>query len=102
MTPKALEAVRAKIELQADIIVEQMIQRKQFDAASELAPYLPLSIVRDLVGLGEHGRNNMLAWGAATFELMGDPCQRSPQAGGQSGQRNWALKAEWTLRVQQN
>ena len=38
----------------------------------ELAPYLPLNIVRDLVGLSEQGRERMLDWAAATFELMGD------------------------------
>lgn len=80
LTPKALEVVRAKIELQADFIAAEVTRKAQFDAAIELAPYLPLSIVRDLVGLGEHGRNNMLAWGAATFELMGDPRERRDAA----------------------
>jgi len=54
--------------------------QKSFDAAKELAPHLPLSVVRDLVGLGEYGRDNMLEWGAATFELMGDPGDRRPSA----------------------
>ena len=80
LTPKALEAVREKIEMQADYLAAQMVQKGQFDAAQELAPYLPLTVVRDLVGLGEHGKNNMLGWGAATFELMGDPRARRDSA----------------------
>jgi len=37
-------------------------------------------VVRDLVGLGEYGKDNMLEWGAATFELMGDAKERRPDA----------------------
>jgi len=56
------------------------VSKKTFDAATELAPHLPLGIVRDLVGLGDYGKDNMLEWGAATFELMGDPRERRPAA----------------------
>ena len=80
LTPKALEVVRERIEAQAEHLAEQMVQQGKFDAAQDLAPYLPLSVVRDLVGLGEHGKNNMLGWGAATFELMGDPRDRRDTA----------------------
>ena len=76
LTPKALAAVREQIEEQANIIADAMVSKCEFDAAEELAPYLPLTIVRDLVGLGEHGKASMLDWGAATFELMGDPANR--------------------------
>jgi len=73
---KNVQLVRDRIEKEADFIVEKMLEKTEFDAARELAPHLPLSIVRDLVGLGEYGRDNMLDWGAATFELMGDPKER--------------------------
>lgn len=76
LLPRALEAVRARIEAAADQLVERMVARRTFDAAAELAPYLPLNIVRDLVGLSEHGRERMLDWAAATFELMGDCRER--------------------------
>ncbi|MDD9908600.1 MAG: cytochrome P450 [Ahrensia sp.] len=76
LTPKALEAVRDRIEKQANLIADKMVAQGEFDAATELAPHLPLTIVRDLVGLGEHGKNNMISWAAATFELMGDPGER--------------------------
>ena len=82
LSPKALETVRARIQTQAEVVADRMADRGEFDAAAELAPHLPLTIVRDLVGLGEHGRENMLEWGAATFELMGDPGDRSETAVG--------------------
>ncbi len=52
----------------------------EFDAATDLAPQLPLAIVRDLVGLGEGGKQNMLKWAGATFEMMGDPRDRREAA----------------------
>lgn len=80
LTPKALAAVRDRIQQEAEFIVDKLLAQDQFDAAAELAPHLPLTIVRDLVGLGDHGGANMLKWGAATFELMGDPRERRDAA----------------------
>ena len=76
LTPKALENVRQRVEEHAELIAQNMVEQGAFDAARELAPYLPLTVVRDLVGLGDDGKANMLEWGAATFELMGDPRER--------------------------
>lgn len=80
LTPKALEDVRARIETEAESIADRVMEMGRFDAALDLAPHLPLTIVRDLVGLGAHGKTNMLRWGAATFELMGDPRARKDAA----------------------
>jgi len=80
LSPKALQQVRAGIEKEAAFIVDQVITKQRFDAATELAPHLPLSVVRDLVGLGDYGKDNMLDWGAATFELMGDAKDRRADA----------------------
>ncbi|MFK7752344.1 MAG: cytochrome P450 [Sedimentitalea sp.] len=80
LTPRALKEVRARIEAEANIIAERVIELREFDAVSDLATHLPLSIVRDLVGLGAHGRENMLDWAGATFEMMGDPRDRRDKA----------------------
>ena len=85
LTPKALQHVRDRVEAEAEFIAEKLTTQQEFDAAAELAPYLPLTIVRDLVGLGEGGSDHMLGWGAATFELMGDPKERRPDAQQQLG-----------------
>jgi len=80
LSPKNVRQVRELIEIEAQTLVQRVLERQEFDAATELAPHLPLSIVRDLVGLGEYGKDNMLEWGAATFELMGDPGERRQAA----------------------
>jgi cytochrome P450 len=80
VSPKQIRHIREQINEQALQLADEMVAKKHFDAATELAPRLPLSIVRDLVGLGDYGRENMLEWGAATFELMGDPGERRAAA----------------------
>lgn len=80
LSPKQIRNVRDRIDTQAQQLAEEMVAKKRFDAAAELAPHLPLTIVRDLVGLGDYGKDNMLEWGAATFELMGDPGERRAAA----------------------
>ena len=80
LSPKQIHLVRDRIDNQAQQLADTVVSMKTFDAATDLAPHLPLSVVRDLVGLGEYGKDNMLDWGAATFELMGDPGERRPAA----------------------
>ena len=80
LTPKALQAVQARIKSSADDLVDRLVRKGLFDAAQELAPFLPLTIVRDLVGLSDEAQDRMLAWAAATFELMGDAKDRRAQA----------------------
>lgn len=80
LTPKALEEVRARIEEEAQIIADRVVAQREFDAVGDLATHLPLAIVRDLVGLGAHGKEHMLKWAGATFELMGDPRDRRDTA----------------------
>lgn len=76
LTPGALKEVRYRIEQEANAIADAVVAMGEFDAVVDLAHHLPLSIVRDLVGLGAHGSENMLKWAGGTFEMMGDPRDR--------------------------
>lgn len=80
LTPRALEDVREKVDALAQVLAERVAQMGTFDVVSDLAVHLPLGIVRDLVGLGDDGREHMLAWAGATFEMMGDPRARRAAA----------------------
>ncbi len=72
--------MRERVVREAETICERLLAKGEFDAARELAPHIPLTVVRDLVGLGDHGKSNMLSWAAATFELFGDPGDRRDSA----------------------
>ena len=76
LVPKALEALKASVQQEADAIVERLVARREFDAATELAHHLPVTIVSNLVGLPEEGRQRMLLWANATFNTSGPMNER--------------------------
>jgi cytochrome P450 len=71
LTPEALEAIRGRMEEAAAELVDKLIAAGEFDAMADLASHLPLTVVRELVGLPDFGRDNMLRWADATFNLLG-------------------------------
>ena len=50
LTPQALAAVRTTITEEAERLVERLVAQGTFDAATELAHHLPVTIVSSLVG----------------------------------------------------
>ncbi len=71
MLPGALTAIRPRIEELAEQLVERLVAQQTFDAVTDLAQFLPLNVVSEMVGLPEDGRQNMLKWAAATFDILG-------------------------------
>lgn len=71
LLPRALEAIKERIQSTAQKVVADMCLKKTVDGMSEVAHILPLTVVSDLVGLPEEGRASMLKWAAATFDAMG-------------------------------
>ncbi|WP_296745727.1 cytochrome P450 [Mesorhizobium sp.] len=80
LLPGALESVRGQIESSAEGLIESLLTRESFDAVVDFARHLPLTIVRDLVGLPDFGRDNMLRWANATFDLIGVQNERGRTA----------------------
>ena len=71
LIPKAIKDFRGLIEREAAGLVERLVERGSFDGMADLANYLPVTLVRDLVGLPEEGRENMLKWAAGAFDITG-------------------------------
>ncbi|MEW6435604.1 MAG: cytochrome P450 [Pseudomonadota bacterium] len=71
VTPGALRAMQENIYSQAEWLVDRLVSKETFDAATDLAQYLPVTIVSNLVGLPEEGREKMLEWAAANFNCFG-------------------------------
>lgn len=69
--PKQLNALRQQIIDEADNHVEQLVKRDRFEVITELAQHLPVTIVSNLVGLPEAGRERMLDWAPANFNCFG-------------------------------
>lgn len=80
LLPGALEAIAPRIRRAADGLVAELAQRGRFDAVSDFAQYLPVTIVAELVGLPDEARQKMLTWASATFNLFGPENQRAKAA----------------------
>lgn len=80
LLPKALKELRERIADEAEAHVERMVSKKNFDAATEFAQHLPVTIVSELVGLPEEGRERMLEWAPANFDCFGPMNQRTEDA----------------------
>jgi cytochrome P450 len=71
LTPARLTELRQRLYDLAEKLVERLVAKGDFDAASELAPHLPVTVVSELVGLPEEGRERMLTWAGAVFNSLG-------------------------------
>lgn len=71
LTPRALEEIGPQIRAEARRLVDDLVNRRAFDAVTDLAQHLPLAIVSNLVGLEDYGRGSMLRWASATFNVLG-------------------------------
>ena len=80
LTPRALSELRERITSEAEAHVERLVTRGTFDAATDLAHHLPVTIVSELVGLPDEGRERMLEWAPANFDCFGPMNERTEKA----------------------
>ena len=66
-----IQTYRAKLKAMITERVRAHVDQGPFDAMVEIARFLPLAAISELVGLPEDGRASMLDWAAATFNAMG-------------------------------
>ncbi len=80
LAPPALKPLTEQIESAADALIVRLIDKGGFDGIADFASFLPVSIVSSLVGLPEQGRDQMLEWAAASFDMLGVGNDRAKQA----------------------
>lgn len=80
LMPKSIQPLEDYIHETAQALGDKLIRQGRFDGVTDFAQVLPLSVVIDLVGLDDSGRENMLAWGSAVFDLMDGHNARSKAA----------------------
>lgn len=71
LTPRALRVMQEEVDEQAERVVHAAVGRRRVDGVEELAMALPMSVVPDLIGWPQEGRDQLMAWGAATFDVLG-------------------------------
>ena len=81
--PRALRGLRADIDVLAAECVAAVVEQGSFDAVTQLARAVPLTIVPDLVGWPAGEREHLLDWASAAFDMMGPLNARAQRAGPQ-------------------
>lgn len=76
----ALRNLAPQLRREAAALVDRLVAQGTFDAVSDLAQHLPVSIISNLVGIPEAGRERMLAWATASFDAMGPMNARTEAA----------------------
>ncbi|PCH93911.1 MAG: cytochrome [Rhodobacteraceae bacterium] len=80
VTPRGLSLLRERISNEAETLISNLWEQKTFDVVTDLAQHLPVTIVADLVGLPEEGRERMLDWAPANFDCFGPLNERTQAA----------------------
>jgi len=80
--PPPLRDIEPFIATAASDLAMALCKAGRFDAISDFAQILPLTIVTELVGLPADGKERMLEWAAATFNLFEGFNQRSQKSMG--------------------
>jgi cytochrome P450 len=75
LSPVTLRSRQADVQQVADELV-QRLRGREIDGVADLARVLPLTIVADMVGIPQEGRDKLLAWGDANFNVMGPRNER--------------------------
>lgn len=73
LAPLALRRLRETWQSVAEELVETVLTERgrEFDAFEELAKAFPLRVFPDAVGIGPHGRENLLPYGNMAFNAFG-------------------------------
>ncbi|NCZ70466.1 MAG: cytochrome P450, partial [Actinobacteria bacterium] len=77
MMPRNMEELSVTLEAIADDLVSGLIERDSFDGVRDFAHHLPVAVISHLVGLPESGRQHMLKWSDAAFNVIGPFNQRA-------------------------
>jgi len=80
LRPTSLKELTDDITQEAVKITDRLVSKGRFDAVTELAHHLPLSVVSNMVGLPEEGREHMLVWASEMFNCFGPRNERAVSA----------------------
>ncbi|MET8331581.1 cytochrome P450 [Streptomyces sp. NPDC005181] len=76
LSPRALRELRADVDRKVEEHIEELVGRGSFDAVTDLARVIPISIILDLLGFPHEGREGLLEWGEETFNAVGPENRR--------------------------
>jgi 4-methoxybenzoate monooxygenase (O-demethylating) len=84
--------LRDTFEREAELLIAQLVERREFDGVADLAEAYPLKVFPDAVGISEEGRENLLPYGTMVFNSFGPRNDLFNQAMANAGPvRDWIM-----------
>jgi cytochrome P450 len=71
LSPASIARLRETFEKEAEILVNTVMDKGSFDAASDFCEAFPLKVFADAVGIPREGRENLLPYGDMVFNGFG-------------------------------
>jgi cytochrome P450 len=92
LSPAAIKILRDTFEREAELLIAQLVERREFDGVADLAEAYPLKVFPDAVGISEEGRENLLPYGTMVFNSFGPRNDLFNQAMANAGPvRDWIM-----------
>jgi 4-methoxybenzoate monooxygenase (O-demethylating) len=71
LLPAAINVLRTRFEREAEVLVDRLVEQREFDGIRDLAEAYPVKVFSDAVGISEYGRENLLPYGSMVFNGFG-------------------------------
>jgi cytochrome P450 len=71
LSPARLQQLRPAFEAQAELLIDEALERGTLDAIPDLVQRFPLTVFPDAVGMPREDRSNMLVYGSMVFGGFG-------------------------------
>jgi cytochrome P450 len=71
LSPAAINILRETFAREAEVLVDRLVERREFDGVADLAEAYPLKVFPDAVGISGQGRENLLPYGSMVFNSFG-------------------------------
>jgi cytochrome P450 len=68
---KALKELRPQWQAKAEALVDELVERRRFDAVRDLSETFPMMVFPDTIGLRPDGREHLLDYAAIVFNAFG-------------------------------
>ncbi len=73
LSPAVMKQIRDRFTAAAEAKLDELLQRRHFDAIADLAEAYPLSVFPDAMGLKAEGREHLLPYASVVFNAFGPP-----------------------------
>lgn len=73
LSPAVMKQIRDHFAVNAEAKIDELLERRRFDAISDLAESYPLSVFPDAMGLKKEGREHLLPYAGLVFNAFGPP-----------------------------